>query len=213
MRRVRDEGFEVGIHCWDHVNWQDGVANADAEWTARELRSRRASASPKIFETPPKTHGAAGWQMNVHALRLTQPLGFDYCSDGRNPPFCVSRSACTFICQPAAPCVGGGVLKISVKRSHARCISRAVHVGVGGRDAVLPVHVIPAVHADLEAVVAHRAHVIGGAPADVGARQQRAVQQRAPAVVLDAPTCAAPCRESRGGTRAGSRARCDRGRR
>src|SRR6476620_5847823 len=37
MRRVRYGGVEVGIHCWDHVRWQDGVANADAEWTAREL--------------------------------------------------------------------------------------------------------------------------------------------------------------------------------
>ena len=37
MRRVRDAGFEVGIHCWAHVRWQDGVAEADAEWTAREL--------------------------------------------------------------------------------------------------------------------------------------------------------------------------------
>ena len=36
-----------------------------------------------IFREAPRTHGAAGWQMNVHALRLTQRLGFDYCSDGR----------------------------------------------------------------------------------------------------------------------------------
>ena len=28
-------------------------------------------------------HGAAGWQMNRHAYRLTQRLGFDYCSDTR----------------------------------------------------------------------------------------------------------------------------------
>jgi peptidoglycan/xylan/chitin deacetylase (PgdA/CDA1 family) len=36
-----------------------------------------------VFGEPPTTHGAAGWQMNIHALRLTQQLGFDYCSDGR----------------------------------------------------------------------------------------------------------------------------------
>ena len=36
-----------------------------------------------IFGTAPLAHGAAGWQMNVHALRLTQRLGFEYCSDGR----------------------------------------------------------------------------------------------------------------------------------
>ncbi|MEZ5578964.1 MAG: hypothetical protein R3F40_05850 [Candidatus Competibacteraceae bacterium] len=36
MRRVRDAGFETGIHCWDHVLWQDHVAGADREWTARQ---------------------------------------------------------------------------------------------------------------------------------------------------------------------------------
>ena len=82
MRRVRDGGFEVGIHCWDHVRWQDGIADADAAWTAREL-GRAVERFEKIFGEPPKTHGAAGWQMNRHALRLTQRLGFDYCSDGR----------------------------------------------------------------------------------------------------------------------------------
>ena len=82
MRAVRDEGFEVGIHTWDHVRWQDGVASADAEWTRAEMQ-RACERYTEIFGTDPRTHGAAGWQMNVHALRLTQRLGFDYCSDGR----------------------------------------------------------------------------------------------------------------------------------
>lgn len=82
MRRVRDAGFEVGIHCWDHVRWQDGVAAADAQWTQRELQ-QAVRRFEEIFGEPPRTHGAAGWQMNRHALRLTQRLGFDYCSDGR----------------------------------------------------------------------------------------------------------------------------------
>ena len=82
MRRVRDAGFEVGIHCWDHVRWQDGVAEADAAWTAREL-GLAVRRFETIFGERPRTHGAAGWQMNRHALRLTQRLGFDYCSDGR----------------------------------------------------------------------------------------------------------------------------------
>jgi peptidoglycan/xylan/chitin deacetylase (PgdA/CDA1 family) len=37
----------------------------------------------EIFGEPARAHGAAGWQMNLHALRLTQRLGFDYCSDTR----------------------------------------------------------------------------------------------------------------------------------
>lgn len=82
MRRVRDGGFEVGIHCWDHVRWQDGVATADAEWTRREIE-RAVRRFEAIFGEPPLTHGAAGWQMNRHALRMTQQFGFEYCSDGR----------------------------------------------------------------------------------------------------------------------------------
>ena len=82
MRAVRDDGFETGIHCWDHVRWQDGIATADAQWTALEMQ-RACDRYTDIFREPPRTHGAAGWQMNVHALRLTQQLGFDYCSDGR----------------------------------------------------------------------------------------------------------------------------------
>jgi peptidoglycan/xylan/chitin deacetylase (PgdA/CDA1 family) len=82
MRAVHDEGFETGIHTWDHIRWQDGVAAADAAWTAAEMR-RACERYTDVFKEDPRTHGAAGWQMNVHALRLTQRLGFEYCSDGR----------------------------------------------------------------------------------------------------------------------------------
>ena len=82
LQGVRDAGHETGVHCWDHIRWQDGVAAADAQWTHDEMR-RACERYTEIFREPPRTHGAAGWQMNVHALRLTQRLGFDYCSDGR----------------------------------------------------------------------------------------------------------------------------------
>ena len=82
MRRVRDEDFEVGVHTWDHVKWQDGVGGADAEWTARQMELA-VSRFRDIFGEPPDVHGAAGWQMNVHAYRNTQALGFRYASDTR----------------------------------------------------------------------------------------------------------------------------------
>lgn len=82
MRGVRDAGFEVGIHCFDHIRWQDYVANKDAKWTERELR-RAVDRFTEIFGEAPRAHAAAGWQMNRHALRLMQRLGFDYCSDTR----------------------------------------------------------------------------------------------------------------------------------
>ena len=82
MRRVRDEGHEVGIHTWDHVRWQDGVGAADAQWTASEMELAVARFR-EIFGEMPHVHGAAGWQMNVHAYRRTQSLGFRYASDTR----------------------------------------------------------------------------------------------------------------------------------
>ncbi len=82
MRSVRDDGYEVGIHCYDHIRWQDYVADEDAEWTQRELQLA-IDRFTEIFGEAPKAHAAAGWQTNRHALRLTQRLGFDYSSDTR----------------------------------------------------------------------------------------------------------------------------------
>jgi undecaprenyl phosphate-alpha-L-ara4FN deformylase len=82
MRHVRDEGFEVGVHSWDHTKWQDGVADADAEWTGKQMLLA-CERFTEIFKEEPRAHGAAGWQMNLHAFRMSQALGFDYCSDGR----------------------------------------------------------------------------------------------------------------------------------
>ena len=82
LKSVRDEGFEVGIRAWNGVRWQGHVGAADAEWTVREMQLARRRFE-QIFGGSPLVHGAAGWQMNLHAWRLTQRLGFDYCSDTR----------------------------------------------------------------------------------------------------------------------------------
>jgi peptidoglycan/xylan/chitin deacetylase (PgdA/CDA1 family) len=80
LRRTKAEGFEVGIHCWDHVRWQDFVAAKDAAWTEREMipAVRRYE---EVFGEPPRTWGAAGWQTNAHAARFQER--FAYASDTR----------------------------------------------------------------------------------------------------------------------------------
>jgi undecaprenyl phosphate-alpha-L-ara4FN deformylase len=82
LRGVRDAGFEVGIHTWDHVKWQDGVLGADAQWTMWQM-ALAEQRFEEIFGEKAAVHGAAGWQMNVHAYRATQSLGFRYASDTR----------------------------------------------------------------------------------------------------------------------------------
>ena len=82
LRSARDEEFEVGIHTWDHAGWRKGAGKAKAEWT-REAMDKAARRFLDVFQDAARVHGAAGWQMNVHAFRHTQALGFDYCSDTR----------------------------------------------------------------------------------------------------------------------------------
>ncbi len=82
MRAVRDAGFECGIHTWDHVVWQDNVRHRGSDWTARQMQQAFQRFS-EIFGVAPRTHGAAGWQMNAHAFSQLDALGIGYASDGR----------------------------------------------------------------------------------------------------------------------------------
>ena len=82
MRGIVDTGFEVGLHTYDHVRWQDNVADASADWTRVEFE-RGFAAFERIFGFAPQSHAAAGWQINDHALRLEAEHGLLYASDTR----------------------------------------------------------------------------------------------------------------------------------
>ncbi len=82
MQDVARRGFEVGIHTYDHIKWQDGVARADEAWTRRQLDLAREEFV-RVFAREPVTHGAAGWQMNRHVPGLQAALGLRYVSDTR----------------------------------------------------------------------------------------------------------------------------------
>jgi peptidoglycan/xylan/chitin deacetylase (PgdA/CDA1 family) len=82
MRAVQEAGFECGIHTWDHVLLQDNVAKRDAAWSVGMMR-KAAARFTQIFGVAPRTHGAAGWQMNAGALHEHDAAGYAYASDGR----------------------------------------------------------------------------------------------------------------------------------
>lgn len=86
MRRTLDAGHEVGIHCYDHVRWQDFVSVKGADWTRREMEKALASFE-QALRTSPQTIGAAGWQLNSHVIEFEEQMGFEYASDvrGRQP--------------------------------------------------------------------------------------------------------------------------------
>ena len=82
MRRVVDDGHEVGIHCHDHILWQDHVRYRDAAWTETQM-SLAIDEFRQYVRCEPTTIGAAGWQVNSHVPHLEEAMGFRYASDTR----------------------------------------------------------------------------------------------------------------------------------
>lgn len=82
LRAVRDVGFEVGVHCWDHVRWQDQLLSRDAAWALREMTLATQRFS-ELFGEVPRVHGAAGWQFSEAAASAEQTLGYGMASDTR----------------------------------------------------------------------------------------------------------------------------------
>lgn len=87
LQETARRGFEAGVHAYDHVEWQDRVAHADEGWTRRQF-SLACEIFEEVFGTAPRVHGAAGWQANIHLLRLQREYGFTHASDTRgDTPF------------------------------------------------------------------------------------------------------------------------------
>lgn len=82
MREVMHQGFEVGVHAYDHVKWQDGVARASLDWTRRQVLLA-VETFVDVFGCDPTVHGAAGWQVNRHLPMLEREFGFRVASDTR----------------------------------------------------------------------------------------------------------------------------------
>lgn len=109
LRGVRDSGFEVGLQGWDRYTWEECITSADAAWTERQM-ALAADTYADIYQTTPTLHGAAGWQMNAHALRLTQRMGMKYASDTRGThPYIPVQNGEIILCPQiptTLPCTG-----------------------------------------------------------------------------------------------------------
>lgn len=75
-------GHEVGIHCYDHIRWQDGLAKMTSEQVYSEFAKARTEFR-RIFGFPAKTAGAAGWQANALSLKAYDEAELLYGSDAR----------------------------------------------------------------------------------------------------------------------------------
>jgi peptidoglycan/xylan/chitin deacetylase (PgdA/CDA1 family) len=104
----------------------------------------------EIFGVPPRTHGAAGWQMNVHAYRLEEEFGFTHASD--------VRGTCPFL-----PVIGGQVGRVPQLPTTLPTLDELVgrddlaptnvHEEVLSRTASLSGHHVYTLHAELEGMM------------------------------------------------------------
>ncbi|HEY4299369.1 MAG TPA: polysaccharide deacetylase family protein [Candidatus Didemnitutus sp.] len=82
LRQVREAGFEIGIHCYNHYRWQDHVHTMGPVAVAAEFDAARAEFH-RIFGTAAATAGAAGWQSNADSRDAYEKAGLLYASDTR----------------------------------------------------------------------------------------------------------------------------------
>jgi len=82
MRLARDKGHEAGIHCYDHIRWQDGLAKMDHDEVRQEFGKARREFE-RIFGGPAATAGSAGWQANNFSLAAYDDAHLLYASDAR----------------------------------------------------------------------------------------------------------------------------------
>ncbi len=82
LRAMRDRGFEVGIHCYNHYRWQDHLEGMDLLAVRAEFGRARAEFA-RIFGTGALTAGAAGWQSDARSREVYDEAGLLYSSDTR----------------------------------------------------------------------------------------------------------------------------------
>lgn len=82
MASAKADGFECGIHCWDHFKWQDYLETMRPTEIEEEFTRARVEFE-KIFGEEPKTCGAPGWQITPDALEVEDGANLLYASDTR----------------------------------------------------------------------------------------------------------------------------------
>jgi peptidoglycan/xylan/chitin deacetylase (PgdA/CDA1 family) len=82
MRAVREAGFEIGIHCYNHYRWQDYVQRMSLPEVVAEFEAARIEFR-RIFGTDAVTAGAAGWQANDRSREAYDRAALLYASDTR----------------------------------------------------------------------------------------------------------------------------------
>lgn len=86
LRRILDEGHELGVHGWDHRRWQDDLDDYSPAKLASEF-ARMCEAFHAVAGAAPRAFAAPAWRVSRALLELEARQGFAFASDarGRHP--------------------------------------------------------------------------------------------------------------------------------
>lgn len=90
IRELKVRGFEVGVHGYDHVRWQDHLDDIGERGVRDELEDAFEVYRAIVGEAP-RSFAAPGWRTNDAALLALDAMALDYRSDtrGSSPYRCV----------------------------------------------------------------------------------------------------------------------------
>lgn len=74
--------FEMGIHCYDHIRWQDNLFSMSRKEVFHEFQ-KAYDIFTEIFSEKALTAGSAGWQANAFSLEAYDNANLLYGSDTR----------------------------------------------------------------------------------------------------------------------------------
>ncbi len=82
IRSVANKALDVGIHCYDHTKWQDGVTKMRPQKILAEFQ-KAVLLFKNIFGSSAKGAGAPGWQANGKTFLAYDQAKLTYGSDTR----------------------------------------------------------------------------------------------------------------------------------
>lgn len=102
LKETAAAGHEMGLHTWDHHQWQSKIDTMTTE-RIRESLSKGVDMMGDILGSPPSTSAVPGWKCNDLVLEEKARLPFKYNSDCRGKSAFIPHVGDKALSQPQIP--------------------------------------------------------------------------------------------------------------
>jgi len=102
IRATADAGHEVGLHAWDHHQWQANIDKMDSK-TIYDCLNKGVVLLTQILGRPPDCSAVPGWKCNDIVLKEKKKFPFEFNSDCRGESLFRPIAGGTEFVQPQIP--------------------------------------------------------------------------------------------------------------